>query len=236
MNIIGISGKISSGKDTVAEIIQVYDYINKYSHSWEFDSNYNLYLEQHNSYRIKYFADALRKVVSILTGMPENMLKKRYVKGMSAGYTWGFATYRELLQKIGTNALREVVNENVWVNALFATYDPTQRWLIPDTRFLNEAHIIKENGGIVIRVQRSDNQSNGHQSETDLDSYEFDAIILNNDSIENLIKSIGNFLSSRNIIDFDIKKNHIKYIENKLKSNELHRGEVSSIYKIPINE
>ncbi len=232
--IIGISGKINSGKDVTAEIIQLIDYIDKHSRNWEFSSGYELYMQQSDSFKVKYFADSLRKVINVLTDIPEELLKKRYVKDMSAGYSWNFRTYRELLQLVGTEGLRSI-NEDVWCTSLFCRYDPSQRWLIPDTRFQNEAKIIKDNGGIVIRIERDSNQVSNHLSETDLDCYKFDKIISNNGTISKLIINISNMLKEINVVNIDIDNNHIQYIEKVLKTNEVHRGEISSIYKIPFN-
>ena len=93
-------------------------------------------------------------------------------------------TYRELLQILGTDLLRNQLHENCWVNALMIKYIgrqqtsfpidanihgiPTEEdevnygiiktiypnWIITDCRFENEANAIKERGGINIRVNR----------------------------------------------------------------------------------
>ena len=73
-------------------------------------------------------------------------------------------TYREFLQKLGTEAMRDGLHTNVWVNALFADYIPHKKeggfqrsvkdtngipydfeyeveypnWIITDMRFPNE--------------------------------------------------------------------------------------------------
>ena len=89
-------------------------------------------------------------------------------------------------------------------------------WIITDVRFPNEAQAIKDRGGIVIRVNRdkqcgscestftkgsecpncgSGNWVHGkidftHPSETALDDYEFDHVIDNNGSIEELVEKV----------------------------------------------
>lgn len=65
-------------------------------------------------------------------------------------------TYREFLQCMGTNLLRDQFNPAVWALALFSDYDPQNEtnWIITDTRFLNECDIIEKNGGINNRVRR----------------------------------------------------------------------------------
>jgi len=85
-------------------------------------------------------------------------------------------TPRKLLQLLGTEAGRNIIHPNIWVNALFADYVcddcgqkecPTDeedtgqmihrsfpRWIITDVRFPNEVKAVKERGGIMIRVNR----------------------------------------------------------------------------------
>lgn len=87
-------------------------------------------------------------------------------------------TYRELLQYIGTDLLRNQLHDNVWVNALFSKYKPNicsgvthcalagkfeiscnlcpeyPNWIITDVRFPNEVKAIKDRDGINIRVNR----------------------------------------------------------------------------------
>lgn len=77
-------------------------------------------------------------------------------------------------------------------------------WIITDVRFPNEADAIKERGGIIIRVNRKHGYNtpdrkwkemplNYHESETALDSYDFDYVIENDTTIAELkekVKSI----------------------------------------------
>ena len=81
---------------------------------------------------------------------------------------WGM-TYREFLQKLGTEAMRDGLHTNVWVNALFADYKMSYvqhpsieyvdykaypNWIITDMRFPNEMDAVVERKGITIRVVR----------------------------------------------------------------------------------
>ncbi len=92
----------------------------------------------------------------------------------------GFSVFKQVL---GTDALRNGLHENTWVNALMAEYksgpfcpdapaeDDTKLpdWIITDTRFPNEAQAIKNAGGIVNRVDRSGIKDiYAHPSETGL--------------------------------------------------------------------
>lgn len=139
-------------------------------------------------------------------------------------------TVRELLQKLGTNAMRDVIHPNIHVNALFTDFKddfslvqdqkvaepilgdllllenlPAKKIIIPDMRFLNEFHSVQERGGITIRINRDYDKTNAkylHPSETGLDDMkdEFDYTIDNNGTIEELIESVKLILKRLEII------------------------------------
>jgi len=95
-------------------------------------------------------------------------------------------------------------------------------WIITDCRFENEAKAIKDRGGIIIRVNRINRElemiksmasttgvgsklmdkihNSNHPSETSLDNYEFDYVIDNNDTIEELILRVKEILQIERII------------------------------------
>ncbi len=213
--IVGITGRAGAGKDSVASIVQ------------------ELYPEM--NFQIKGFADKLRQVASLLTGIPAEDMKRQEVKEQVLGEEWWYyhlgytdikvsyfdaqkggygkmdfddlqmMTVRSLLQKLGTNGVRDNVHMDTWGNALMVDYKMknvfighrmsddgaiVQRmpnWLIPDTRFPNELEAITSRGGICIRIVRPDNpypQSN-HISETALDGVELMTII-NDGNLEQL--------------------------------------------------
>lgn len=80
-------------------------------------------------------------------------------------------TVRQLLQEVGTDAMRNVVHPNIWINALFADYldeynpvigNMQSNWIISDMRFPNELEAVKKRGGITIRVNRIINEKMLH--------------------------------------------------------------------------
>lgn len=93
---------------------------------------------------------------------------------------------RSLLQKVGTDAGRKVIGENVWVDAVMADL-PEGDLVFTDCRFENEADAIRNAGGLVFRVNRpGKTRINRHVSETALDDYGFDAIIENDGTPDDL--------------------------------------------------
>lgn len=200
MAIIGISGKLSSGKDTVGVIIQFLITNSIRVKRGAAPVSWTAYTDPKNigvvnsrnwdesGWEIKKFAYKLKQMVSLMIGIPINDLEKEEVKHSVLGSDWGYnsilglstfgngqMTVRELLQKFGTNAVRNHVHENAWVNALFVDYKDASsltsnncfrvdvvgeavgefpNWLITDVRFPNEYKAIENRGGLNIRVNR----------------------------------------------------------------------------------
>jgi len=154
--IIAFSGYAKSGKDTAAEIIK----------------------SEFQDFKIKKFSQKLKDIASILTGIPSKMFEQQFIKDADiAG--WGM-TGREMLQKIGTDAIRDGLHKDAWVMSLFSDYHAGDKWLITDCRFPNEFYYVKKFGGIVVRINRPEvNPINAHPSETALDGYDFDVTIFN---------------------------------------------------------
>lgn len=267
--IIGISGKIGGGKDTIGKIIQVICHIEKMKIPFSMAAfNYNL--EKHfsgNTYygewKVKRFAGKLKEIVSLLTGIAVEDLEKEETKSAQLTREWwnykaldtgtpakplfknypAYATeeivkelgenrinkptYRDMLQKVGTECMRDLIHENVWINALFADYkdkfvvtthesltvsamDKFPKWIITDCRFPNEAAAIKKYHGIIIRVNRTmtfagtpeewKNSKHNHPSETALDKYTFDYNISNDGTIEDLVNNVREILLKEKII------------------------------------
>lgn len=161
--IIGLSGYAKSGKDEVAKII----------------------ISERPKWQVRKFSGKLKEVASILTGIPPSMFesqefKKKYLPG------WDM-TVREFLQRVGTEGIRNGVHQDAWVNALFSEYYNHNFWIITDCRFPNEAQAIKDRGGKIVRIVRPGISAvNAHPSETALDEWEFDHLIHNDGTLEQL--------------------------------------------------
>lgn len=163
--IIGINGKIGSGKDTIGKIIQ---YLkchytgDKTIEKVLSSSDDDWWLEEQSGWEVKKFAGKLKTIASLLTGVRINDFEDQEFKKLEMNPEWGM-TYREFLQKLGTEAMRDGLHPNVWVNALFADYkmwsdgrkDWYPDWIITDLRFPNEMEAVKERKGITIRVVRN---------------------------------------------------------------------------------
>lgn len=172
--IIALNGYAKVGKDEIANIIR----------------------SLHPIWEVKKFAGKLKQVATLLTGIKD--LENQSTKASSLGPEWGNMTVRDLLQRLGTDAVRDGLHPDAWVNALMADYRcvPADRapngfdcpnWIITDCRFPNEAKAVKRFGGKVIRVNRPGiGPINNHPSEIALDDWDFDAVIENDGTLEDL--------------------------------------------------
>jgi hypothetical protein len=198
IKLIGISGKIGSGKDTFAEIVRLLT-------SMPYLTNETIahYLSNPNpnvmktDWNIKKFAGKLKEVATILTGIPTYKFEDQDFKKTYLPDEWNMwypnqdrpeaMTVREFLQKLGTEAMRNGLHTNTWVNATFATFNSMSRWLITDVRFPNEAAAVIEKGGILVRIERG-SDTGDHPSETALDNYDFNIVIENKGDLLELIQ------------------------------------------------
>lgn len=88
------------------------------------------------------------------------------------------ASVRRLLQVWGTE-YRRWQDEDYWVKALrawLACREPGENVVVDDVRFRNEAELIHERGGLLVRLEPWDGWEPGphsdHPSETQLDEYQ----------------------------------------------------------------
>lgn len=221
ISLIGISGKIGSGKDTIAHIIQI---LSAYPNLTNDTIAHNLQvvnlqpsrLGESSTWGVRKFAGKLKEVASILTGIPVYLFESQEFKKTDLGPEWAYfhpehrwddgspvytrMSVRQFLQKLGTEAMREGLHPDTWVNATFASYNAAiDNWIITDTRFPNEAVAVKERGGVLLRVNRN-TDTGDHPSETALDDYQFDYLIQNDSDLTSLVEKVRVFCQTYNII------------------------------------
>jgi hypothetical protein len=139
--VIGISGYAGSGKDTTGELLRYL--FAKESRPFCPQGEFKPGIKYVTSgWKIKKFANPLRKVAAILTGLPleylyTNEFKQAYlpkewsqliphsIRGMRTDeFELKEMTGREFLQRLGTDAIRNNIHENAWVIATMASYRP----------------------------------------------------------------------------------------------------------------
>jgi hypothetical protein len=169
--IIGLTGYAQSGKDTVAEIL-----VKKYGFT-----------------RVA-FADKIREFLYELNPVIKDGFKLR---GIVDAYGWDVAKVNEpeirrLLQEIGLSA-RKVFGDDFWIVQALDKNNSYDRLVITDVRFENEAEHIKLVGNWldkpseIWRIKRPNVRAvNEHVSESQMDGYKVDRILLNGGSLEEL--------------------------------------------------
>ena len=161
--IIGLSGYARSGKNTVADILG-------------------------EEYRQVSFAEPMREAMLKLNPLIVGDSRLSDIvdeEGWHGAKTYGEA--RRLLQVFGTEVGREMFGENFWVNIAMTGIDSGDNVVFTDVRFPNEAWAISRIGGQVWRVNREGVEAvNTHPSEHALDGWDFDRVINNNGTLNDL--------------------------------------------------
>lgn len=165
--LLGLSGKAGSGKSEVAKYL-----VNKYYFT-----------------EIK-FAGPLKEDLSKMLEIPMSIidpetLENRKIRDTKIIEPWGM-TIREMLQKIGTDCFRKNFHEKFWIirlDKLIKKRFYGKRLVISDVRFRNEIDYVIESGGHIFKVLRNawpGMNPDEHQSEMDLDEYDYPCFILEN--------------------------------------------------------
>jgi hypothetical protein len=200
--LLGVSGKIGSGKDTFAELL-AYELPNM--------------VERHA------MADNLRLITEIITGVKMSVTHEmgkpfinkicNYTQEQKNIFLPKFnKTIGESLQLIGTDLLRDNYDTDIWCKAFFndvinEKIKDGKIIIVPDVRFLNEANYIKLNGGYLIRLVGDPNNIRKHSlrdlehiSETQLDDYDgFQKVIYNDKDIESLRENVKSLIKELNL-------------------------------------
>jgi len=190
--IIGLSGYANSGKNFIGDIL----------------------MEQNGFEQIS-FAAKLKECLYALNPIAyTHTLGAVRVQELVNEQGWddakeSYPEIRELLQRLGTEVGRDLLGENIWVDAAFKGFDdhyvihpgfdapPRPDYVVTDLRFPNEYQGIQTRGGVCVRITRPGYEpTNPHISETALDGHEFDFHLDNSGDLVYLQNQIAGLLSS----------------------------------------
>tara|TARA_E500000331_G_scaffold206374_1_gene197935 strand:- start:1684 stop:2223 length:540 start_codon:yes stop_codon:yes gene_type:complete len=106
---------------------------------------------------------------------------------------------RRLLQELGGGA-RELIGTDIWVHPVMVYAQDLmligESVVITDVRYPNEADAIQSAGGTLIRIDRPDVPRLDHPTENALDDYDFDHVIDNSGSVEELCDAVRAIVGS----------------------------------------
>lgn len=169
--LIGLSGYAGSGKDTACNALMA------------------------NGYASLAFADPMRRMLRELllcsvgddSYMDFRKLKEHEIPGLGV-------SYRHLAQTLGTEWGR-ALGQDFWIRIAEATIsqrlrmagDKPMNFVVSDVRFANEAAWIREQGGVIWRIERASTVPvRAHVSEQELYLFHADDVLQNDGSINDL--------------------------------------------------
>lgn len=180
MGVIGVTGFMRSGKDTVAKFIA-----EKY--------NFSIY----------HFAAPIKEAAKVIFNWTDDHVYGDLKDVVDPNY--GIAP-RLALQLIGTEFAQYLlpnksidfqmtVGKNLWANRfknMYLSGKAYENWIIPDLRFPHEVDMIRELKGTIIKVDRKSVRPSGvvHESESFINSLEHDYLIENDGSLDDLYKNV----------------------------------------------
>lgn len=180
--IIGLSGYAQSGKDTVAGmLIGLHGYNNRA------------------------FANPMREALYVLNPIVISDLGgqdrlQHIVDEHGWEYAKKYTDARRLMQVIGTEVGRKMFGEDFWVKQAFKGISIDDKIVFTDVRFPNEAQMVKDFNGQVWRVIRPGySPVNDHPSESAMDDWAFDKVIMNNSGLESLKAQIKHNMEDINV-------------------------------------
>lgn len=177
--IIGFGYKARSGKDTAGEYLQV-----------------------HHKFHRTAFAYSLKEAARVIFHLTDAQLYGDLKEVVDPFWQ---DTPRNILQKLGTECLRNGYRADTWVKSVewIVKRDPSYKhidgrpeedWVITDVRFPNEAQAVKSWGGFVVCVNRPSAPgivTNQHASETSMAGYlGWDYVLDNSSDLPQLYANI----------------------------------------------
>lgn len=174
--VIGFAGAKQAGKSTSAQALSPFNY------------------------RVYSFADPIRKLCRAL-----GITKKYYSKDKDAPIPHlGKKSARYIMQTLGTDWARDMVSESIWLDMMEKRLVDAHKnkflITVDDVRFDNEATLIRNMGGIIIRIIRGGTQSDTHISEKGVSDDLVSSEIENTGSVTDLSDKLENIIYDKSLL------------------------------------
>ncbi len=186
MQLIGLTGRAGSGKDTVADFL----------------------CETHGFVQLA-LADPLRYGLQAMLGLTAEQLHRRDLK--ETPIDWIGKSPRELMQTLGTEWGRELIHPDLWLRraeqriAQIKASPPILHIagiVVSDIRFENEANWLREQGGTVWHIKgrksTTTDASASHRSEQHIPARAGEPRIYNVGTLENLYDEVTDIIMETN--------------------------------------
>lgn len=176
--LIGLHGSARSGKDTAAR-----------------------YLAAQYQFLLYAFASPLKSALQLMFNLTTAQLDGDQKE---QPLNWLGKSPRELMQTLGTEWGRHQVHHQLWLllaEQNLAKLAQTQEWhagfVISDVRFENEAHWLRERGGVVVHLRRPDAAAvNPHVSESGIAVHDNDLILHNEGDLDYLHAQLDHLITT----------------------------------------
>ncbi len=144
------------------------------------------------------FADPLKRAAAELLGIPADWLLSASSQDKEAIVPGFNFTYRTFLQKLGTDFARDMIINDFWIDRMevsLASLSKTTPIVISDIRFDNEAKLVLDKGGIIIKVDRPvSGDKDTHISEKGISSDIVQYIFNNQGTLDSLPTEVDSFV------------------------------------------
>ncbi len=173
--LIGLTGPMGGGKSTVAS-----------------------HLVREHGFMEYSFAAPLKDMICSMLGITEvklEELKRSELPILPERNGQQFPTMRRALQTIGTEWGRQHIHPELWLAladlriAAMGEWLHTDRIVISDVRFENEAEFIRQKGGVIIHIQPRTRGTNTHASESGLSVASTDCVLPNQGKLAQLYRT-----------------------------------------------
>ena len=171
LSVIGLNGKMGHGKDEVYRIAKE--------------------IVMGDPIKRVAFGDEVKAEVAATLNLSVEYVEQRK------------SLFRPILQWWGTEYRRTLFSPTYWIDKMRdrLTDQSKSGWVfVTDVRFQNEAEMIQDIGGFVVRVDRPGycmcEKTKDHISETDLDFFDFDHVIRNDGDLTDLKPAVGDMLDA----------------------------------------
>lgn len=208
--LICLSGKSASGKDTIADVlVRDFKYVKvafadglRDLACFTFDMAPEIFTDRDKKeskflYPIRLDEEHISHMLNHIENTWAISVSKASKDKMLLLVGTEMTTPRKLLQIVGTEVIRDCIDDQFWIKALEHKIGNLADVVITDARFSGERNFAREKGALMCLVKRPSIQSNdSHRAENDLgNESEYNIIFNNDDSLNRFRIEVNGFFN-----------------------------------------